>query len=314
MTHVMWVDADDDHVLINTEVHRAEVQGGRARPPGDRDDLGEGRSVHVRRGARPRRRDGARPRGARAHIDALRRSTAARLRPAAITSERVILRIAARTCEHDARSGRELGDVRRPHRRDVRPRGSARRVVARARGVAGVRLDAHDRAVRHLRLSRLRDGGERRRPSAASRRSAGRLSRAALDAELSARQRGRSPAAQASSQRASRRRARPIRSPAVAMPYPPATSTERERARGDRAWKEPLRVLVQRHRRSLRRASCRPVVEGSCEDRLQRLAARSQAPVSEIGVSRRRRPRRDQPLQPEPLDAPSGRAATSSAP
>ena len=22
MTHVMWVDADDDHILINTEVHR----------------------------------------------------------------------------------------------------------------------------------------------------------------------------------------------------------------------------------------------------------------------------------------------------
>ena len=24
MTHVMWVDAEDDHVLINTEVHRAK--------------------------------------------------------------------------------------------------------------------------------------------------------------------------------------------------------------------------------------------------------------------------------------------------
>ena len=26
MTHVMWVDADDDHVLINTEVHRAKFR------------------------------------------------------------------------------------------------------------------------------------------------------------------------------------------------------------------------------------------------------------------------------------------------
>ena len=26
MTHVMWVDADDDHVLINTEVHRAKFK------------------------------------------------------------------------------------------------------------------------------------------------------------------------------------------------------------------------------------------------------------------------------------------------
>jgi PPOX class probable F420-dependent enzyme len=25
-THVMWVDADDDHVLINTEVHRAKYK------------------------------------------------------------------------------------------------------------------------------------------------------------------------------------------------------------------------------------------------------------------------------------------------
>jgi PPOX class probable F420-dependent enzyme len=24
MTHVMWVDADDDHILLNTEVHRAK--------------------------------------------------------------------------------------------------------------------------------------------------------------------------------------------------------------------------------------------------------------------------------------------------
>ena len=26
MSHVMWVDADDDHVLINTEVHRAKFK------------------------------------------------------------------------------------------------------------------------------------------------------------------------------------------------------------------------------------------------------------------------------------------------
>ncbi len=25
-THIMWVDADDDHVLINTEVHRAKYR------------------------------------------------------------------------------------------------------------------------------------------------------------------------------------------------------------------------------------------------------------------------------------------------
>ena len=26
MTHVMWVDADDEHVLINAEVHRAKFK------------------------------------------------------------------------------------------------------------------------------------------------------------------------------------------------------------------------------------------------------------------------------------------------
>lgn len=26
MTHVMWVDADDEHILINTEIHRAKYK------------------------------------------------------------------------------------------------------------------------------------------------------------------------------------------------------------------------------------------------------------------------------------------------
>ena len=32
MSHVMWVDADDDHVLINTEVHRAKFKASSATP------------------------------------------------------------------------------------------------------------------------------------------------------------------------------------------------------------------------------------------------------------------------------------------
>ena len=32
MTHVMWVDAEDDHVLINTEVHRAKYEAIRRDP------------------------------------------------------------------------------------------------------------------------------------------------------------------------------------------------------------------------------------------------------------------------------------------
>jgi PPOX class probable F420-dependent enzyme len=31
-THVMWVDADDEHVLINTEVHRAKYKAMQANP------------------------------------------------------------------------------------------------------------------------------------------------------------------------------------------------------------------------------------------------------------------------------------------
>ena len=31
-THVMWVGADDDHVLINTEVHRAKYKAIQANP------------------------------------------------------------------------------------------------------------------------------------------------------------------------------------------------------------------------------------------------------------------------------------------
>ncbi|MEN9504494.1 MAG: hypothetical protein RI958_420 [Actinomycetota bacterium] len=31
-THVMWIDADDDHVLINTEVHRAKYRSMQANP------------------------------------------------------------------------------------------------------------------------------------------------------------------------------------------------------------------------------------------------------------------------------------------
>lgn len=94
MTHVMWVDADDDHVLINTEVHRAKFRAVEhdARVTvtiWERDDPYSyaevrGRVVEIVRGP-----------AARDHIDALSRKYRGRdYDPAAITSERVILRIA----------------------------------------------------------------------------------------------------------------------------------------------------------------------------------------------------------------------------
>jgi PPOX class probable F420-dependent enzyme len=94
MTHVMWVDADAEHVLINTEVHRAKFKAVERNPRvtvmiWDRDNPYSyvevrGRVVSTTRGQE-----------ARDHIDALAQKYFGRdYDPAAIQSERVILRIA----------------------------------------------------------------------------------------------------------------------------------------------------------------------------------------------------------------------------
>lgn len=93
MTHVMWVDADDEHVLVNTEVHRAKFKAVERDPRVTvmiwaRDDPYtyaevRGRVVETVRGPR-----------ARAHIDTLSRKYRGRdFDPGNITSERVILKI-----------------------------------------------------------------------------------------------------------------------------------------------------------------------------------------------------------------------------
>jgi PPOX class probable F420-dependent enzyme len=93
-THVMWVDADDDHVVVNTEVHRAKFRNVERDPRvtltiWDRDDPYRyaeirGRVVEVVRG-----------RAARDHIDACSRRYTGHDYPAEqIASERAILRIA----------------------------------------------------------------------------------------------------------------------------------------------------------------------------------------------------------------------------
>ena len=79
--HVMWVDADDEHVLINTEVHRAKFKGMQADPNvtvmiwqlDDPYSYAEVRGVVT---------DTVRGPEARLHIDALSDSTAARRTPA----------------------------------------------------------------------------------------------------------------------------------------------------------------------------------------------------------------------------------------
>ena len=95
MTHVMWVDADDDHVLINTEVHRAKFKAVERDPRRDGDDLGQRtiRTPTPRCAAGSSRRCAAR-RPERTSTRC-RRSTSGRdYDPASIQSERVILRIA----------------------------------------------------------------------------------------------------------------------------------------------------------------------------------------------------------------------------
>lgn len=92
-TQVMWVDADDDHVLINTEVHRAKFRNV------ERDprvsvliwELGDPyRYVEVR----GRVTDVVRGPQARAHIDACSERYRGRpYDPERIHSERAILRI-----------------------------------------------------------------------------------------------------------------------------------------------------------------------------------------------------------------------------
>ena len=94
MTQVMWVDADDDHVLINTEVHRAKFRAVERDPRvtvmiWDKNDpysYGEVRGDVVETVRGPE---------ARAHIDALSRKYRDRdYDPGDIHSERVMLRIA----------------------------------------------------------------------------------------------------------------------------------------------------------------------------------------------------------------------------
>ena len=97
MTHVMWVDADEDHLLINTEAHRAKFRAVERDPRvtvtiWQRDDPYTYAEVRGQVVATVRGQE------ARAHIDSLSRKYRGKdYDDAAITSERVILRIAPET-------------------------------------------------------------------------------------------------------------------------------------------------------------------------------------------------------------------------
>lgn len=94
MTHVMWVDADDDYVLINTEVHRQKFKNVE-RDPRVTVTILDSASPYSYVEVRGRVAEKVTGEQARAHIDELSQKYNGQPYPAQnITSERVILRIA----------------------------------------------------------------------------------------------------------------------------------------------------------------------------------------------------------------------------
>ncbi len=93
-THVMWVDADEEYVLVNTEVHRAKYRNASRDP---RVTVTVWDSADPYRYVEVRGRVVGEVRGpeARAHIDELSRKYTGRDYGTEIQSERVVLRIAA---------------------------------------------------------------------------------------------------------------------------------------------------------------------------------------------------------------------------
>ncbi len=93
MTHVMWIDADDDHLLINTEVHRAKFKAVE-RDPRVTVTIWDRADPYTYAEVRGRVSEIVRGAAARDHIDALSRKYRGRdYDETKITSERVILRI-----------------------------------------------------------------------------------------------------------------------------------------------------------------------------------------------------------------------------
>lgn len=90
--HVMWVDAADDQLLINTEVHRAKYQAVQQRPEVT---VTIWDATNPYRYAEVRGKVTGQVRGdqARAHIDALSQRYTGADYAAPIESERVVLRI-----------------------------------------------------------------------------------------------------------------------------------------------------------------------------------------------------------------------------
>jgi PPOX class probable F420-dependent enzyme len=91
-SHVMWVDADDDHIIFNTEVHRAKF---RALEQDPRVTVTVWSADDPYAYAEVRGRVAATVRGdeARAHIDALSERYFGKPYPNEVASERVIVKV-----------------------------------------------------------------------------------------------------------------------------------------------------------------------------------------------------------------------------
>ena len=93
MTHVMWVDADDEHVLINTEVHRAKYKNIQ-RDPKVSVTIIDAANPYKYAEVRGQVVEEIRGQEARDDIDRLsQKYNGTDYDPSAITSERVILKI-----------------------------------------------------------------------------------------------------------------------------------------------------------------------------------------------------------------------------
>ncbi len=94
VTHVMWVDCDDEHLLINTEPHRAKFANVERDPRVTVAVIDAANPYHYAE-VRGRVVDVVRGEEARRHIDALSmKYMGAPYDANAITTERVILRVA----------------------------------------------------------------------------------------------------------------------------------------------------------------------------------------------------------------------------
>ena len=91
-THIMWVDADDEHILINTEVHRAKFRKVE-RDPRVAVTIWDADNPYRYAEVRGRVTEVVRGPEARKHIDACSQRYLGKPYPNPVTSERAILRI-----------------------------------------------------------------------------------------------------------------------------------------------------------------------------------------------------------------------------